>query len=85
MIHLELRSETQSKKLKRKYFHHKLSNLNLKRKDVADLLNCLSLMMFYKFLSKIHNRKELKNIIFFLVFPFLYLLLQVSFLLKLFG
>mgnify|MGYP000912647631 CR=1 FL=1 len=49
-ILLESRLETQSKKLKRKYFHHKLSNLNLKRKDVADLLNRLSLMMFYKFL-----------------------------------
>lgn len=65
MILLESRLETQSKKLKRKFFHHKLSNLNLKRKDVADLLNRLSLMMFYKFLLKIHNRKELKNIIFF--------------------
>lgn len=36
MIHLELRLETLSKKLKRKYSHHKLSNHKIKRKDVAD-------------------------------------------------
>jgi len=57
-IHQELRSETLYKKLKRKYFHHKLSNLKRKRKDAVDFQNYMSLMMFYKFLSKNYTTEK---------------------------
>lgn len=53
-IHQESKLAIPYKKQKRKYFPHKLSNLNLKRKDVVDILLPMCLMMFYKFLSKNH-------------------------------